>query len=549
MPTAANIAPQAHYRAELKAISRTNKAGERRRSIISAVAYGSRSTLPDLRQDREWSYTRKRDLAHSEILVPAIAPAWATDRAELWNRVDAAERRKDANTGRELVLSLPRQLDRAAQIAALRDFAERELLSRGLAVDVNLHKPKALDGQPNDHAHLFFPTRAFDSDGFAKKKLPWLSNPTDAAGEMEALRGAWAACLNRQLELTGRNARVSHLSNSAQAELADAVAADVARPLSERAAAARALDDLTRPPEPKIGHVRVAQARREVRSARRREGHKIELADQLAATSRVAAEVIDLRAARAARRVETAKALNWTPADDARRERAAAAAVAKSEREAAGRARRRAKYAAARVAAPARPAPTPAAPAPARPAAPVPPPVPARPAPARSPEWSAQVNAATTRLRSNPREREAARQRLGIEVVPGDVRDQWAVAQSRAEIEGFQSRFFERGWPRPSGLVVPPDTPKTSLLIACLRALTWGARQIMTLVRPDARKTEDGRFRRFAAEVFPTAKVGAGDWARHPPKPEPPPVVQAPEPELDLPDDAADRRDDDFRPT
>lgn len=332
MPSATNPAPSAHYRAELKAISRSNRAGERRRSIISAVAYGARSTVPDRRQDKVWSYTRKRDLKFSEIFAPPNAPPWATDRAELWNRVDTAEKRKDANTGRELILSLPRQLDRPAQIAALREFAAREILARGLAADINLHTPKAFDGQPNDHAHVFFHTRAFDGGGFARKKLAWLSNPTDAAAEMEALRASWADCLNRQLELARQNVRVSHLSNAAQAALADSVAGDAARPLSERTAAARALDDLNRLVEPKIGHTHVAQARREVRSARRREGREIALTDQLAATSTVAAQVIDLRAERAERRAETAKALKWTSGDDARLEKAKAPAPPKARK-------------------------------------------------------------------------------------------------------------------------------------------------------------------------------------------------------------------------
>ncbi|MCI4495135.1 MobA/MobL family protein, partial [Escherichia coli] len=40
-------------------------------------------------------YTRKSGVAEAVILTPATAPAWCTNRAELWNAVEKAERRKE----------------------------------------------------------------------------------------------------------------------------------------------------------------------------------------------------------------------------------------------------------------------------------------------------------------------------------------------------------------------------------------------------------------------------------------------------------------------
>ncbi|MGY6017952.1 MobA/MobL family protein, partial [Escherichia coli] len=39
---------------------------------------------------------------------PATAPAWCTNRAELWNAVEKAERRKNSQLAREIELAIPR---------------------------------------------------------------------------------------------------------------------------------------------------------------------------------------------------------------------------------------------------------------------------------------------------------------------------------------------------------------------------------------------------------------------------------------------------------
>lgn len=480
----------AYYRLELKAVGRSSG-----RQICAAAAYGSRSTIHDLRQNRTFTFSNRRDLIHSEIIAPENAPDWTRDRASLWNRVESGERRKDATTGRELTLSLPRGLNDAQKIAAVRAFAWRELLHRGLVADVSIHRARATDGSgEQDHAHVLIPTRSLDGDAFASKKLPWLGNPTKATEEMQALRAAWADVLNETLEAAGIDRRVSHLSRDAQRAQAAAVAADETRDLTARTTAAVEAIALAEPAESKIGYRVVAQARREIEKAARATGEVIELAPYLAARSPAAAKVYAQRAERAALAAELAPSI-WRAADQA-----AAEATARAQADAAAaEARRQAEAEAAE----------------------------------RLAKWKSQADAATARLRADPRKREEVRQRFGIEIVPGDVRDQWAIAQSRAQIEGFQSRFTERGLPRPSGLVVPAAAPLTSLLAACLRVLTAGARKILTLVLPEARKAEDALFRRFAAVAFPTATSAPSDWARYvePPKPEPPPA-----PEPDLPD-------------
>ena len=53
-------------------------------------------------------------LQEAVILTPATAPAWCTNRAELWNAVEKAERRKNSQLAREIELAIPRELPQDA---------------------------------------------------------------------------------------------------------------------------------------------------------------------------------------------------------------------------------------------------------------------------------------------------------------------------------------------------------------------------------------------------------------------------------------------------
>lgn len=281
------------YRLELKAVSRSSG-----RQVCAAAAYAARAVVHDERQGLTFKFTGKRDLIHSEIIAPPDAPTWALERGQLWNRVEAAEKRKDATTARELTLALPCEIDRAAQIAAVRSFVREQIASRGLIADVAIHEPDRIDGtgkQP--HVHILISTRALENDAFAAKKLDWLARPKHADAEMKALRAAWADTLNATLEIADRPERVSHLSRADQRTELARRAEDANAPLSDRAAAASKIVELRRDPESKIGHTIVAQARREVSNRAEKTGEVVSLADHLVSTSPAAAKVLEARAA------------------------------------------------------------------------------------------------------------------------------------------------------------------------------------------------------------------------------------------------------------
>src|SRR5690606_33665383 len=115
-------------------------------SALAAAAYRSASRLHDQRLGRHHDFSNKAGVVHSEVLLPDGAPEHLSDRERLWNEVEAAELRKDAQLAREVEFALPRELDEAEGIRLARDFATREFASRGMIADLNVHWDIGGDG-------------------------------------------------------------------------------------------------------------------------------------------------------------------------------------------------------------------------------------------------------------------------------------------------------------------------------------------------------------------------------------------------------------------
>jgi Ti-type conjugative transfer relaxase TraA len=187
------------YHLSAKVISR----GEGR-SAVAAAAYRAGSELVDERSAETFDYTRKEGVEHSEILAPEGAPAWVQDRAELWNRVEAAEVRKDAQLARELEIGLPVELSADEQVALVRAFAVDQFVARGMVVDLNVHR----DNPENPHAHLMLTMRSIGPEGFGPKVREW----NDRALLM-GWRERWAELANEHLARAGHDVRIDHRSH------------------------------------------------------------------------------------------------------------------------------------------------------------------------------------------------------------------------------------------------------------------------------------------------------------------------------------------------
>jgi len=193
------------YHLSVKSISRS--AG---RSVVAAAAYRAGQKLTDDRQGLTHDYIRKHGVEGAFIVAPDGAD-WALDRSTLWNAAEAAEKRKDAKTGREYELALPAELDADARVALARDFAAELVKRYGVVADVALHEPGREGDSRNHHAHILTTTRTAGADGLGAKTRV-LDVASTASGEIERLREVWAWQVNQALERHQVEQRVDHRS-------------------------------------------------------------------------------------------------------------------------------------------------------------------------------------------------------------------------------------------------------------------------------------------------------------------------------------------------
>ena len=179
------------------------------RSSVAKAAYNSRTELLDIRTGNSYNYTRKKDLGFSEVITPKNAPLWAGNRQELWSKNELANKRRDARVAKEILVALPRELDKSQQLSLVRKFVANNLTTLGVVADVNAHELNRSDRSDwNPHVHILISTQHL-VDGEFGSKITEL-NKKDFVTK---IRQAWADQTNLALELAGSVERVDHRSN------------------------------------------------------------------------------------------------------------------------------------------------------------------------------------------------------------------------------------------------------------------------------------------------------------------------------------------------
>ncbi|NKK61323.1 Ti-type conjugative transfer relaxase TraA [Rhizobium leguminosarum bv. viciae] len=199
------------------------------RSAVLSAAYRHCAKMDYEREARTIDYTRKGGLLHEEFVIPAGAPTWLramiADRSvsgaseAFWNKVEAFEKRSDAQLAKDVTIALPIELSAEQNVALVRDFVERHITSKGMVADWVYH-----DAPGNPHVHLMATLRPLTEDGFGAKKIAVASpdgNPmrndagkivyelwAGSADDFNAVRDGWFACQNRHLALAGLDIRV-----------------------------------------------------------------------------------------------------------------------------------------------------------------------------------------------------------------------------------------------------------------------------------------------------------------------------------------------------
>ena len=181
------------------------------RSAVAAAAYRAAERLHDDRLDRDHDFTNKAGVVHSEILLPDGAPERFSDRATLWNEVEATEKRKDAQLAREVEFAIPREMNQAQGIALAQDFVRAEFVERGMIADLNVHWDIGAAKLGKPHAHVMLTMREVGEEGFGAKVRDW--NRTEL---VEQWRERWADHVNARLAELDIDARIDHRSLEAQ---------------------------------------------------------------------------------------------------------------------------------------------------------------------------------------------------------------------------------------------------------------------------------------------------------------------------------------------
>ncbi|MEO5755759.1 MAG: Ti-type conjugative transfer relaxase TraA [Mesorhizobium sp.] len=146
------------------------------RSAVLSAAYRHCAKMTYEMEARTVDYSNKRNLAHEEFLLPPDAPDWVrnliADRSvagaaeAFWNRVEAFEKRQDAQFAKEFIVALPVELSKEQNIALMRQFVFEQVLARGQVADWVYH-----DEPGNPHVHLMTTLRPLTETGFGAKKV------------------------------------------------------------------------------------------------------------------------------------------------------------------------------------------------------------------------------------------------------------------------------------------------------------------------------------------------------------------------------------------
>jgi Ti-type conjugative transfer relaxase TraA len=190
------------YHLTVKIISRA-----RGQSVAAVAAYRSGSALRDERYGVTHNYARNGKAAHTEIMSPAGAPAWVQDREALWNRVEAAERRKDAQLARAVEIGLPVELSVTESLALVRDYIGHEFVSKGMIADFCIRR----NDSNNPYAHILLTLREAIPLGFGPKMRHW-----NRKSNLLEWRSAWAELANQHLARAGHVVRIDHRTLEAQ---------------------------------------------------------------------------------------------------------------------------------------------------------------------------------------------------------------------------------------------------------------------------------------------------------------------------------------------
>ncbi|MCK1293017.1 MobA/MobL family protein [Bradyrhizobium sp. 30] len=174
----------------------------------SAYLRGGRASLAN---GSVADFSKRADVIASFIARPEGTPAWVADCAQLWKRAVAAEKRANAQEARLIELSIPRALPKEHWVELAQRLV-RDLVTRGMVVQVAIHCPMASDGGPNPHIHFMATMREIVNGEFSPKKARHWNKLF--FGKAKQIRRQMAQSLNQFCEEKGVHHHADPRSNA-----------------------------------------------------------------------------------------------------------------------------------------------------------------------------------------------------------------------------------------------------------------------------------------------------------------------------------------------
>jgi hypothetical protein len=134
-------------------------------SAVEQSSYISREKM-HCEYDGQTYYPKySEDLVHGEVLLPENAPEEYKDPSVLWNSVEMFDKAKDAQLARTFRVELPNEWSYELAKEVVRDYCERNFVSKGMCVQYAIHDSENDKGQRNLHCHIMLTLRGIDEQG------------------------------------------------------------------------------------------------------------------------------------------------------------------------------------------------------------------------------------------------------------------------------------------------------------------------------------------------------------------------------------------------
>jgi len=174
------------------------------RNAVACASYRHALAMYDKRTGVKFDFSKsnKEHIGFSKVLAPVGTPLPLLKSESLWQSVEFAEKRKDAQLCREFDAGLPIELTKQQQIALMLDYCQTSFVDEGMICDMEMH-----DKKDNPHFHTMITMRDIDPEaehGFGKKNRKW--NRKDL---VDIWRHNYEECINRHLALAGIDRKYS----------------------------------------------------------------------------------------------------------------------------------------------------------------------------------------------------------------------------------------------------------------------------------------------------------------------------------------------------